>query len=150
MHPPVCCLVLICKIPATAFCICNAARMGVCLSNRRGIHESPADFAVILRNGQDRFLRTKCIFRVGRGQAPAVFAPSERGLSNAKHLTGGEIFSFLSLRLLPAAKATSLIRGRNNGSSRTPTPTHEIECIHPHKPQFVILNAVKNLKNKVP
>ena len=26
-----------------------------------------------------------------------------------------------------------------NGSSRTPTPTHEIECIYPHKPQFVLL-----------
>ena len=51
-------------------------------------------------------------------ESPAVFAPSERGLSNAQHLTGGEIFPFLSLRLLPAAKATSLIRGRSNGSSR--------------------------------
>ena len=47
--------------------------------------------------------------------APAVSAPSERGLSNAQHLTGGEIFSFLSLRLLPAAKATSLREGGDTG-----------------------------------
>ena len=40
-------------------------------------------------------------------ESPAVSAPSQRGLSNAQHLTGGEIF-FISLRLLPAAKATSL------------------------------------------
>ena len=63
--------------------------------------------------------------------------PLTRGLSTAPHLTGGEIFPFLSLRLLPAAKATSLVRGRNNGSSRTPTPTHEIEYVCPHKPQFI-------------
>ena len=35
-----------------------------------------------------------------------------------------------------------------NGSSRTPTPTHEIECIHPYKPQIVILSEAKDLKTK--
>ena len=48
-------------------------------------------------------------------ESPVVSAPSERGLSNAQHLTGGEIFSFLSLRLLPAAKATSLPEGGTTG-----------------------------------
>ena len=56
---------------------------------------------------------------------PPLMPPLTRGLSNAKHLTGGEIFPFLSLRLLPAAKATSLIRGRNNGApSRRPLRSH--------------------------
>ena len=63
-------------------------------------------------------------------ESPAVSAPSERGLSNAQHLTGGEICSFLSLRLLPPAKATSLVRGRNNGApSRRPLRTHCFLCV---------------------
>ena len=86
--------------------------MGVVYPTVGAIHESPVDFDVILRNGQDRSVHAQnTIYRVGRGLAPAVSAPSERGLSNAQHLTGGEIFPFLSLRLLPAAKATSLPEG---------------------------------------
>ena len=34
-------------------------------------------------------------------ESPAVSAPSERGLSNAQHLTGGEIFPFLSPSVTP-------------------------------------------------
>ena len=92
---------------------------------------------------------------------PPFLPPLTRGLSNAQHLTGGEILPFLSLRHA-LRRATSLARGRNNGSSsrhslrtycififqsersrpfptifhyssfifgssRTPTPTHEIQ-----------------------
>ena len=46
---------------------------------------------------------------------PPLMPPLTRGLSNAKHLTEGEIFSFLSLRLLPTAKATSLPEGGTTG-----------------------------------
>ena len=46
---------------------------------------------------------------------PPFMPPLTRGLSNAQHLTGGEIFPFLSLRLLPPAKATSLPEGGTTG-----------------------------------
>ena len=46
--------------------------------------------------------RTKYRIRVGAiHESPAVSAPSERGLSNAQHLTGGEIFPFLSPSVTP-------------------------------------------------
>ena len=45
------------------------SQIGVCLSNRRGgFPRPPVDFDVILRNGQDRSLRTKWNFH-GRAGA---------------------------------------------------------------------------------
>ena len=61
--------------------------------------------------------------RIRRILLPPLMPPLTRGLSNAQHLTGGEIFSFLSLRHA-LRRATSLVRGRNNGSSRRQPPTN--------------------------
>ena len=126
MHPPVCCLVLICKVPATAFCICNAARIGVCLSNRRGgFPRPPADFDVILRNGQDRSLRTKCILQGRAGAYPCRFCPLREGAVKCKAFDWGRDF-FISLPPPFASGKSHLpLRGRGYGApSRRPLRTH--------------------------
>ena len=65
-----------------------------------------------------------CYNRVGRGLAPAVFAPSDEGAVKCNAFDWGRDFS-VSLPPSRLRRATSLVRGRNNGSSRRrPLRTH--------------------------
>ena len=72
--------------------------------------------------GIARSLRTKCIFRVGRGLAPAVSAPSDEGAVKCAAFDWGRDFT-VSLPPSRPRRATSLVRGRNNGRAWKPAPT---------------------------
>ena len=67
-----------CKCGHRFFCAEKTAcrrltnQLGFVFPTVGAIHESPADFDVILRNGQDRSLRTKNHSSVGVGEIPLL------------------------------------------------------------------------------
>ena len=87
-------------------------------------------------------LRTKYILQGRAGACSLRFRPLREGAVKCTAFDWGRDF-FISLPPSFACGKSHLPpRGRNNGSSRTPTPTHEKECVHPYKPPFIILHAL--------